>query len=57
MRGRLTGSSRGSRRFTRFAGRAPARRRTNPMITAHFLINAVAFIGCPLLAPHVSWLP
>ena len=32
-------------------------RRTNPMIIAHFLINAVAFIGYTLLAPHVSWLP
>jgi len=27
------------------------------MIIAHFLINAVAFIGYPLLAGHVSWLP
>jgi membrane protease YdiL (CAAX protease family) len=32
-------------------------RRANPMIIAHFLINAVAFIGYALLAPHVSWLP
>ena len=32
-------------------------RRTNPMIIAHTLINAVAFIGYTLLAPHVSWLP
>jgi membrane protease YdiL (CAAX protease family) len=32
-------------------------RRANPMIIAHFLINAVAFIGYTLLAPHVSWLP
>jgi membrane protease YdiL (CAAX protease family) len=32
-------------------------RRTNPMIIAHFLINAVAFIGYTLLAGHVSWLP
>jgi membrane protease YdiL (CAAX protease family) len=31
--------------------------RTNPMIIAHFLINAVAFVGYTLLAPHVSWLP
>jgi membrane protease YdiL (CAAX protease family) len=31
--------------------------RTNPMIIAHTLINAVAFIGYTLLAPHVSWLP
>ncbi len=32
-------------------------RRTNPMIVAHTLINAVAFIGYTLLAGHVSWLP
>lgn len=31
--------------------------RTNPMIIAHTLINAVAFIGYTLLAGHVSWLP
>jgi hypothetical protein len=31
--------------------------RTNPMIIAHTLINAVAFVGYTLLAPHVSWLP
>jgi membrane protease YdiL (CAAX protease family) len=31
--------------------------RSNPMIIAHFLINAVAFIGYTYLAPHVSWLP
>jgi membrane protease YdiL (CAAX protease family) len=31
--------------------------RTNPMIIAHTLINAVAFIGYALLAGHVSWLP
>jgi len=31
--------------------------RINPMIIAHFLINAVAFIGYTLLAGHVSWLP
>jgi hypothetical protein len=30
---------------------------TNPMIIAHTLINAVAFIGYTLLAPHASWLP
>jgi membrane protease YdiL (CAAX protease family) len=32
-------------------------RRTNPMIIAHTLINAVAFIGYTLLMGHVSWLP
>jgi membrane protease YdiL (CAAX protease family) len=32
-------------------------RRANPMIIAHTLINAVAFIGYTLLAGHVSWLP
>jgi hypothetical protein len=32
-------------------------RRTNPMIIAHTLINAVAFVGYTLLAGHVSWLP
>jgi membrane protease YdiL (CAAX protease family) len=32
-------------------------RRANPMIIAHALINAVAFVGYALLAPHVSWLP
>jgi membrane protease YdiL (CAAX protease family) len=32
-------------------------RRTNPMIIAHTLINAVAFIGYALLASHISWLP
>ena len=32
-------------------------RRTNPMIIAHTLINAVAFIGYTLLATHASWLP
>ena len=31
--------------------------RTNPMIIAHFLINAVAFIGYTYLISHVSWLP
>lgn len=32
-------------------------KRTNPMIIAHTLINAVAFVGYALLAHHVSWLP
>ena len=32
-------------------------RRTTPMIIAHTLIDAVAFIGYALLAGHVSWLP
>jgi membrane protease YdiL (CAAX protease family) len=32
-------------------------RRANPMIIAHTLIDAVAFIGYALLAGHVSWLP
>lgn len=32
-------------------------RRANPMIIAHTLTNAVAFVGYALLAPHVSWLP
>ncbi len=32
-------------------------RRANPMIIAHTLINAVAFVGYALLAAHVSWLP
>jgi hypothetical protein len=27
------------------------------MIVAHFLIDAVAFVGYALLAGHVSWLP
>jgi hypothetical protein len=27
------------------------------MIIAHFLIDAVAFVGYALLAGHVSWLP
>jgi hypothetical protein len=31
--------------------------RTNPMIIAHTLINAVAFIGYTFLVGHVSWLP
>jgi membrane protease YdiL (CAAX protease family) len=32
-------------------------KRANPMIIAHTLIDAVAFIGYALLAGHVSWLP
>lgn len=32
-------------------------RRANPMIIAHTLIDAVAFIGYAVLAGHVSWLP
>jgi membrane protease YdiL (CAAX protease family) len=32
-------------------------RRVTPMIVAHTLIDAVAFIGYALLAGHVSWLP
>jgi membrane protease YdiL (CAAX protease family) len=32
-------------------------RRATPMIIAHTLIDAVAFIGYLLLAGHVSWLP
>jgi membrane protease YdiL (CAAX protease family) len=32
-------------------------RRTNPMIIAHTLIDAVAFVGYALLVGHVSWLP
>jgi membrane protease YdiL (CAAX protease family) len=31
--------------------------RVTPMIIAHFLIDAVAFVGYALLAGHVSWLP
>ncbi len=31
--------------------------RATPMIIAHFLIDAVAFVGYALLAGHVSWLP
>jgi hypothetical protein len=27
------------------------------LIIAHFLIDAVAFVGYALLAGHVSWLP
>ena len=32
-------------------------RRVGPMIIAHTLIDAVAFIGYALLVGHVSWLP
>jgi membrane protease YdiL (CAAX protease family) len=32
-------------------------KRTNPMIIAHTLIDAVAFVGYAVLAGHVSWLP
>jgi hypothetical protein len=32
-------------------------KRANPMIIAHTLIDAVAFVGYALLAGHVSWLP
>jgi membrane protease YdiL (CAAX protease family) len=32
-------------------------RRVGPMIVAHSLIDAVAFIGYALLVGHVSWLP
>jgi membrane protease YdiL (CAAX protease family) len=32
-------------------------RRANPMIIAHTLIDATAFIGYAVLAGHVSWLP
>jgi membrane protease YdiL (CAAX protease family) len=32
-------------------------RRASPMIIAHTLIDAVAFVGYALLAGHVSWLP
>jgi membrane protease YdiL (CAAX protease family) len=32
-------------------------RRVTPMIVAHTLIDAVAFIGYALLVGHVSWLP
>src|SRR5580658_4392723 len=31
--------------------------RVTPMIIAHFLIDAVAFVGYALLAGHVSWEP
>jgi membrane protease YdiL (CAAX protease family) len=32
-------------------------RRISPLIVAHTLIDAVAFVGYALLAGHVSWLP
>jgi membrane protease YdiL (CAAX protease family) len=32
-------------------------RREMPMIIAHTLIDAVAFVGYVLLVGHVSWLP
>ena len=32
-------------------------RRVSPLIVAHTLIDAVAFVGYALLAGHVSWLP
>jgi membrane protease YdiL (CAAX protease family) len=31
--------------------------RVTPLIIAHFLIDAVTFVGYALLAGHVSWLP
>ena len=31
--------------------------RVMPLIIAHFLIDAVTFVGYALLAGHVSWLP
>jgi membrane protease YdiL (CAAX protease family) len=31
--------------------------RVTPLIIAHFLIDAVAFVGYAVLAGHVSWLP
>jgi membrane protease YdiL (CAAX protease family) len=31
--------------------------RVTPLIAAHFLIDAAAFVGYALLAGHVSWLP
>jgi hypothetical protein len=31
--------------------------RTTPLVIAHTLIDAVAFIGYALLAGHVGWLP
>lgn len=33
------------------------RRRTTPLVIAHTLIDAGAFVGYALLAGHVSWLP
>lgn len=32
-------------------------KRTTPFIVAHFLIDAVAFVGYALLADHLDWLP
>jgi len=32
-------------------------KRTAPMVIAHFLIDAVAFVGYVYLQGHVSWLP
>jgi membrane protease YdiL (CAAX protease family) len=32
-------------------------KRATPMIIAHTLIDAVAFVGYVVLAGHVSWLP
>ena len=32
-------------------------RRVGPMVVAHFLIDAAAFVGYALLAGRVSWLP
>jgi membrane protease YdiL (CAAX protease family) len=32
-------------------------KRATPMIIAHTLIDAVAFVGYAVLAGHVSWLP
>jgi hypothetical protein len=41
-----------------FFGRVYQRRgRIIPMIVAHFLIDAIAFVGYVELKPHVSWLP
>ena len=31
--------------------------RVTPLLIAHFLIDAVTFVGYALLAGHVSWLP
>jgi membrane protease YdiL (CAAX protease family) len=33
------------------------RGRVLPMLIAHFLIDAVAFVGYVELKPHVHWLP
>jgi membrane protease YdiL (CAAX protease family) len=41
-----------------FFGRLWQRRnRLVPLIVAHFLVDAVAFVGYVELKPHVSWLP